>query len=207
MLALLNGIGWGLFLTILVGPIFLSLVQTGLEKGIRLGLAIAAGIFISDLLFILFIYWGLGMVTFTSTFYLYLGIIGGILLCVFGIAGLFTKVKEFEPNSLIQAKTYGGYFMKGLLINTVNPFTVFFWITIATTVVSKYTREDSVFFYIGIIITILITDVSKVLLSNSLRKILTTKALQKAKVIGGIAMIIFGVILFVRIIFFPPEVQ
>ena len=56
---LLKGIMLGLLLSILVGPILFALIQAGIERGFRAGAMIGLGIWISDLLFILFAYFGI----------------------------------------------------------------------------------------------------------------------------------------------------
>jgi threonine/homoserine/homoserine lactone efflux protein len=50
---ILDGIILGLTLTILLGPIFVALTQTGIQHGIRAGVAVGSGIWISDLLVII----------------------------------------------------------------------------------------------------------------------------------------------------------
>ena len=47
-----EGILLGLTLTILLGPIFVALTQTGIKHGIRAGISVGTGIWTSDLLVI-----------------------------------------------------------------------------------------------------------------------------------------------------------
>ena len=47
-----EGILYGLTLTILLGPIFVALTQTGIEKGITAGILVGSGIWISDIVII-----------------------------------------------------------------------------------------------------------------------------------------------------------
>ena len=58
MFPLLQGIQTGLVLCIMLGPIFFALVQAGVERGMRAGLMVGLGIWISDLIFILSIFFG-----------------------------------------------------------------------------------------------------------------------------------------------------
>ncbi len=50
----LQAIGIGFLLSVMVGPAFFVLLEISITKGIRAALALDLGIFISDLLYILF---------------------------------------------------------------------------------------------------------------------------------------------------------
>lgn len=205
IITLLDGIKWGCFLAILVGPILLSLVQASIERGKQLGFTVGLGVWVSDLLYILAVYLGLSTIALPEDFVLYTGMIGGIVLIFFGLYNFFVKPKNDGDTRIIRASTYGGYFIKGFLINTVNPFTVFFWITISTTEVSKLPFDKAVVFYTGLLGTIIVTDALKIIFAQRIRRFLTPKALLRMRNVVGAAMIIFGIILMIRVIVAPPE--
>lgn len=205
MITLLNGIKWGFFLAVLVGPIMFSLVQAGIEKGTRVGIVMGSGVWVSDFLYILAVYLGLSAVNLPPQFSFYTGVVGGIILIFFGLVNFFVKPKQNAEDKIIRASTYSGYFVKGFLINTINPFTVFFWITISTTEVSQLSFNDAIIFYSGLLGTIVFTDVLKVLLAKRIRKLLTPKRMLMMRNLVGVAMIIFGIVLMVRVIIAPPN--
>ncbi len=206
MVTLLSGIKWGLILTILVGPIMFSLVQAGIEKGLKLGVTLGAGVWVSDILYVCTVYWGMNQINLSNELYFNIGMIGSAILVIFGIASLLKKPKP-PTNNLIEAKTYGGYFIKGFVINTFNPFTIFFWVTIATTEARDFLPTQAFIFFAGLIGTIMVTDVLKVLLAKRVRRLMTPRAINRTKIVSGIAMIIFGIILFVKIMTNPPQVM
>ena len=194
MITLLNGIKWGFFLAILVGPIMFSLVQAGIEKGTRVGIVMGSGVWISDFIYILAVYLGLSTVGLPPKFAFYTGIIGGIVLISFGLVNFFVKPKKKAEDKIIRASTYSGYFIKGFLINTLNPFTVFFWITISTTEVSQLSLQNAIIFYVGLLGTIIVTDILKDLLAKRIRALLTPERILMMRNVVGVAMIIFGII-------------
>ena len=53
---ILDGLLLGLTLAILLGPIFVALTQTGIQRGVRAGLSVGTGIWISDILVIVTAY-------------------------------------------------------------------------------------------------------------------------------------------------------
>ncbi len=201
---LLNGILFGLLLTILVGPILFALIQTGIERGFRAGVTVGLGVWTSDVLYILAAYFGISYLlqaTEWSGFELTLGIGGGIILVGSGLFTLLSSPPEIGPAKSFSG-TYIALWLKGFLINTVNPFTVFFWISVMTSVVLKdeLDGQDAFYFFGGIVGTIVVTDILKVLLGKSIRRWLKPKHLLWARRIAGAALLIFGIILMIRVL-------
>jgi len=203
--ALISGIKYGLFLTILVGPLVFALIQAGVERGFRAGTMIGFGIWISDLLFILAVYYGftyVQSVTEWQYFELTVGLAGGIILIFTGLFTLLSKTPDINQSKKISG-TYFALWIKGFVINTLNPFTVFFWVLVMTTVVADqaYTSKQSFLFFAGILGTIMLTDTLKVLLAKRLRHYLQVHHLIWVRRITGLALIIFGVVLIGRVVF------
>ncbi len=202
--ALLNGIKYGLFLTILVGPLVFALIHAGVERGFRAGVMIGLGIWFSDFLFILGVFFGfsyLKALTEWQYFELTVGTAGGIILIFTGIVTLISKTPDINKSKKLTG-TYLALWIKGFVINTLNPFTVFFWVLVMTTVVadSNYTHVQSSLYFGGILGTIIITDSMKVLLAKKLRHYLEMHHLIWVRRITGIALIIFGLVLIGRVI-------
>jgi len=228
MYPLLYGLFFGLVLAILVGPILFSLIQAGLEHGFKAGLMIGLGVWISDVLFILCVYFGVSYViaiTEWDGFEEYLGVGGGIVLIIIGVGTVLTKPPPFKMKKAIEPElldpqhlsgvgklviekpsksnvvSFFTLWLKGFLINTINPFTVFFWIATMTTVVVKnaYTPLDSGLFFGGILLVIVSSDLLKLYLARIIRDKLQYKHVLKARQISGIALVIFGIVLMVRV--------
>ena len=193
----------GLLLTIMVGPILFALIQAGIERGFRAGAMIGLGIWISDFIFILFAYFGISYllnILEWSGFELTVGIAGGIVLIITGVLTILSKPPEIGKASGVSG-SYFTLWLKGFLINTINPFTVFFWATIMTTIVAKdnLNGQNAAFFFGGIMGTIVITDSLKVLLAKAIRRWLKPKHILWTRRISGIALVVFGIVLMVRV--------
>lgn len=64
---LFQGVLLGFSLSFMVGPLLFAIMQASLERGFRAGLALASGIWTSDALYILLVYYGVdAMATLTS---------------------------------------------------------------------------------------------------------------------------------------------
>lgn len=208
MLSLLQGIQTGLLLCIMLGPIFFALIQAGVERGMRAGLMVGLGIWISDLIFIFSVFFGasyLVAVTEWTGFKATFGAIGGIILLGFGIGMMVTKspplptIEEGRP--AIGAKTYLGLWIKGFLINTINPFTFFFWLSVMSLIMlgEDYSTNAATLFFIGVMATIILTDTLKVALAKFIRRYMTDRHIHLLRIISGAALVVFGVVLMVKV--------
>lgn len=201
---LLKGIGYGLVLSILIGPIFFALLQAGIEKGIKIGIAVGFGIWISDFLYILIAYSGLNWIsnlTGSPNFKFYIGTIGGVILIAFAIGTLLDK-KPVNKTEKINQSGFLAHAMKGFLINTVNPFTVLFWVAMSSEVwTSEPSTMQAVFFFGGISGIIILTDIIKVILAKKISKYLKLNYILIFRKIVGAVLLISGIVLIYRTAF------
>ena len=206
---ILEGILGGLSLAILLGPIFIVLIQTSIEHGLRAGVTVGTGIWTSDLIIIVGFYVFLKEIKEVAEnpdFIFWFGAIGGIILFLFGIY-LFVRKTELDYSKIkITAKQFLGYWTKGFLINTINPFTFIFWLSFITSLVitRHLDQKDSSLLLGSIFVTIVVTDTLKVILSKMIRNRLNAHLLSKINKIAGIAVAIFGMVIFYRCVF-PEE--
>ena len=201
---LLKGITYGLMLSILIGPIFFALLQAGIEKGFRTGLAIGAGIWASDFLYIITVYSGLNWIQAVAdspNFKFYVGAVGGVILIAFGIGTLFDN-KKIDKTKIIKQSGYFAHAMKGFLINTVNPFTIFFWIAMSTEILTfePSTTEVTLFFG-GIFGMVVLTDIIKIALAKQISKYLKMSYILTFRKIVGVVLFIGGIVLIYKTAF------
>lgn len=211
MKSLVEGIQTGLILCFLIGPIFFTLIRTGIERGFRAGVAVGLGIWMSDSMLILAFYSSVSYVMQLLAwegFSFYIGIVGSIILALFGVSALMSKPVAFgQPSDDLNVKPSSSYvslWFTGFIINTINPFNILFWFGLMSTALLKQdwaARHVSLYFG-GIIGTVIITDLVKVLLAKSIRRIMTAQHLVWMRRISGVALIVFGIALFVRTIIF-----
>ena len=205
--ALGSGILLGLTLSILTGPILFTIIQTSIEEGFRAGITVASGIWISDLLFIFCVYFGVSYITeitHWNGFHVGMGMVGGTILIGIGISLILAKPPAVENLEKFGIR-YSSYFKlwtTGFIINTVNPFTFVFWFISTTAFVSEFKQPNSdLFFYSGILGMIVLTDALKVGLAKRIQKKMKPEFLGKMRKVAGGALIVFGVVLMVRVVF------
>ena len=125
--AVISGIGFGLVLTFLTGPVFFALIKTSIESGFHAGIAMALGVVCSDMVFVGAILFGSQYFDFSPNDKIYAGITGSAVLFTIGIYYIFKKAKinytPVVPTNLHRA----GYFLKGFFMCIFNPTILFHW--------------------------------------------------------------------------------
>jgi threonine/homoserine/homoserine lactone efflux protein len=201
--AISEGFVYGLMLAIMIGPIFVALVQTGIEKGFRAGVTVGLGIWISDLIIIgtcISLMGNNQQSSIDDNAKHWGGILGGTLMIMFGLASMFkTKVPDLNKPRF-NAKSVIQLWIKGFVVNTLNPFTFIFWIGLVSAYIlgKKASIAQSMYFFGTIMITIITTDLLKIYAAKKIRSKLTVHNLMLVSKIAGIFLIAFGIVLILR---------
>ncbi len=198
-----DGVMLGLTLTILLGPIFVALTQTGIQHGIRAGIAVGTGIWLSDFIVIAASYFfilQLTELTQSESFKFGMGLAGGLVLMGSGLISFLKTHKGEDKTPAFNAKSYFGYFTKGFAVNFINPFTFIFWISVMTSYVSVkgVSGTETLLLFGTIMITIMITDSLKVIMAKAIRSKLQLRHIEIFSKIAGILLFVFGIVLLVR---------
>jgi len=126
---IVEGLLFGLFLSVSLGPIFIALTQTAVEKGGKAGMTVGLGVWISDfiILFVTFIFIKTLSATIESeSFKFWMGMAGGIVMIFYGLISMFKRVELDLNQRKHEYKDYIGFWLKGFMVNTINPFTFLF---------------------------------------------------------------------------------
>jgi threonine/homoserine/homoserine lactone efflux protein len=115
----------------------------------------------------------------------------------FGISSIVAKVtdpKEIVVKSDVRRKDLFLEVIKGFVMNALNPFALFFWIGVSTTLVVNKSESslDSFVFFSGTLATIFLTDLLKGALAINLKKIMTVRFISLLNKISGVGLIAFG---------------
>lgn len=177
--SLLEGIGMGLLLSLMVGPVFFTLITASMEQGFRHAFVLALGILVSDLIYVAITFFGVSYLTESPVLEKVLGHVGGAILVGFGIS-FWRKKQTVRPNSggipVPKAKKRTA-FVKGFGINGINPFVMLFWISIASMISLKTTWNDSdvISYYFGLLFTVFGIDLLKAFIAGKLSHLMTPK--------------------------------
>ena len=203
-----EGVLLGLLVAVSVGPALFALLQTSIDRGFRSGQFMAAGISLSDLSLIGISYFGASQMFSNGSSRLAMGILGGVVLIIFGMFS-FTRKPDILRRRSPKYKTPTdspafAYVMKGYLLNIANPFLIFFWLGAMSWVTSHAEvgklHVYALVFFSGTITTVFGTDLLKCLLALKLKKFLRPRKLLMVNKITGLLLMVFGVVLMIRVL-------
>jgi threonine/homoserine/homoserine lactone efflux protein len=176
-----------------------ALLQTSIKYGIKVGIFLASGIFVSDLALVVGFYFGASRIVTDAKYHLVLGVIGGIVMSIFGIYTFFKKVpltEQVEAINEIKVKKKGPlpYFVKGFILNFANPFLWVFWITSMLAINATYggNQKSVALFFAGTLSVILMTDILKVVLANKIKVAGNPQVILWMNRIVGLLFMIIG---------------
>ncbi len=211
----LQAIGIGFLLSVMVGPAFFVLLEISITKGIRAALALDLGIFISDLLYILF---ALSFVDQVATFNsgenkLIFGFIGGSIFITYGIYYFFKKSKiseltlESENTNKEDITATKDYFLlgfKGFILNIANPAVIFYWLSVLALAAQSVPDDaKNTNLWILLFLTILLTtyfsiDILKIFSAKKLRSLVNQNVLNALNILIGLIFFLTGVFQLVK---------
>ncbi|MEM6394834.1 MAG: LysE family transporter [Bacteroidota bacterium] len=205
-----KGVGIGLGLALLVGPLIVLLLQLALREGQQAAWLAGIGIWVSDLMYVVLAHFGTDQLLaaidwpgFEPT----IGIVGGLILIGVGVK-LYRSDRKWEMDFRRSDEPWqkrntslASAFWKGFAINTFNPFPVIFWSTVALTLVHDEGLSGGQAFalYAGILSTIVISDSAKIWSAKWLRQKMASGWLSKVGQVGGAMLVVFGMVLIVRV--------
>lgn len=199
--ALISGIGIGIVLTFLTGPVFFALIKTSIERGFHAGLYMALGVVSSDIVFVGAILFGSQLFEVSAQTKTVAGVIGSIILFVVGIRYIVKKAEvnynNVQPSGL---KRYG-YFLKGFLMCIFNPTLLFHWITVIGTASTIFREDESgrplkiAVMFLTVLVVQFGLDTTKAFYANKLRDRVSAKLVHRLNQVAGVALIIASLVL------------
>jgi len=209
------GIGYGLLLSVMVGPAFFVMIETSITKGIKSALFLDLGVLISDLMYVTIAFVFFNEVTdlMEGKNQYFLKIIGGAFFIILGVVHVLKKKALFisrdnmtKPLNL-SASNYIMTMLKGFTINAVNPGVLFYWLTLMSLLPDtppelSLNRTQGLVIYISIIlITFFGLDVLKIFGAKKLKEILTPQWMYVVNLVLGIILLVFGTLFLFKGIF------
>ncbi len=203
---------YGFLLAFALGPVFFTLIETSITKGIKAAIFFDLGAMFADIIFILIAYFSTSKILERIKHEPGVLIFGGIILIAYGIISYIRTSKSFikivrEHYAVKVKKNLGGLFLKGFLLNFVNFGVLAGWIATIILANALTTSNNGVFLFLGTVLaTFFLTDLIKISLAKRLKNKMTPRFVFKTKKWVSILIIIFGVALLAQGIF-PDEVQ
>ena len=119
-----NAVLLGFGLAFMVGPVFFTLIETSITKGMRAAITFDAGVILADIMFIIVSYYGSITILERIQDDPRIFMVGGLILIGYGMYTIFyKKTKKIVTDRelvVVESNNYIGLFFKGFFLNTIN---------------------------------------------------------------------------------------
>lgn len=204
MQTIIEGVLLGLTLSIFFGfgPALVAEIQTSILRGFWAAVLLAFGVFLSDAVLVALGF--LGAVQIFEANKIILGLVGGVILIIFGIVTYrrHVAINVDSTKSMIKQDEpyFTTYILKGFFINFTNPFVWIFWMGIVVGFTANY-KADIVMlvsFFLAALGTVFMVDMLKIFSAYKIKKYLQSHNIVWINRIAGIGLVLFGIYLVVR---------
>lgn len=194
-----EGFVTGIMLTMMLGPVTMIILRYGLQINRIAGVWAAIGTWVSDFIFITLTFWmtvSIDQWSKRPDNRLGLFLIGGLGLLIMGILMLRVNRSRMNSDGDRVQSSYIRAFTGGFLVNSLSPFTLFFWIGIA--VFLHLQEGDPLWYYTGVMLSLAMGDFTKAWLAPKLSLWINEKYVYWIQVVSGILIAGTGLYIMVR---------
>ena len=199
------GLGIGFSLTLMIGPITFTILDSSLSRGWRAGVLAGAGMWISEISDITLCYLG-GQRVIDSIqregVNSWMGVVAGLVLV--GIAVTLWVKRHAQLGKaraeLPSARNLAGHAGRGFLVNSFSPFTVIFWPSLVLTKAlnTDMSHQSALLFFGSIIVALMIGDTLKAVFAEWIRRRLKDRYIRTSRIVFAIVFAAIGLYLLTR---------
>jgi len=188
-----QGLLTGMTLTIMLGPVTMIILKYGIQVNRAAGVLAAAGTWASDFVFIFLTFWLTASLTIWTEnpsvqFWMYL--VSGFSLLILGLMMMRIKKEKVLTGNAGKEYGYVHAFFSGFVVNSLSPFTLFFWLGVA--VFLHLQSRLPVFYYSGVMISLAMGDFVKAWFAPILVRGIKGKYIYWVQVGAGILIALSG---------------
>lgn len=210
--SILKGLALGFVLVLSVGPIIFTIIKQSLNHGHVGGFSFVSGVWLSDIILVVLSNVFTVLVAELLVYKKDIAYGGSAFLILMGVYYVFFKKVHLNNTGLgdrepIKKGEIARIFASGILINTLNPGVIIFWLGNATVLSLTHTMEQRIVIFSVCLLVNMSADTGKVLMAGRLRSRLTQKNLSIINKISGTILIGFGIALVWGVIFFGSKVR
>lgn len=194
----LHPVLWGLFagftMSLMLGTVFFSLLQISIHQGYKHGVAIAAGVILCDVLFLVL---ALGFSEAVSAFYqknqVLMAWVGCLALVILGLIQVLRKPPYARADGGWKQLSYIQCSAKGFLLNLVNPGNLIIWlVALNNPVTVGLSMTQKIQFSSAGLLAIFLTESGISYAAQQLRRWATPVHLHRLDLLVGAVFILAG---------------
>lgn len=194
----------GIVLAFTIGPVFFTVLETSISKGVKAAIFVDIGVVLSDVLFFVIAFFSTNSLLKsieenTDSWYF----LGGVLLVAYAAVSLIKIIQEKnspenKKGALIEnSPNLLKMVLKGFLLNIINVVVLFYWVGIILYFGPQLEMNESkiYLFFIIIISTYFTIDLGKIYLAQQLKNRLTDIVIKTIKIVVNSFIVICGLFL------------
>jgi threonine/homoserine/homoserine lactone efflux protein len=180
--------------------VIFTIIKQSINNGYKGGFSFVAGVWLSDVLLVLFANFFSELVTKLLAFQNTIAYIGSVFLAGMGIYYIFFKKVSLNVSETLVLKTFSKsdfskIALSGFLINTLNPSVLIFWLINATAFATVHSFWERMVIFSVCLGMNMVADVLKVLMAGKIRNSLTPRHILLINKVSGTILVIFGAVL------------
>ena len=194
-----SGILLGLFLSVLIGPVFFVLIETSIRRGMRDAIFVDVGVLLADVLYLFLAYFSAERIMIWLEKYEFLKFVGAGVIIAYGLYTIISKkspqvTQNIDLKQLKRPNAFG-LISKGVALNAMNPAVLAYWLFVCTYQVKGHNIQgvNVVIFFVVCLGTMFLIDMLKIYFASKLKKKLTPKNIATVSVVVGAILIFIGV--------------
>jgi threonine/homoserine/homoserine lactone efflux protein len=200
----LNGLLTGLFLQLSIGPVFFFIFGITLESNYLNSLSAILAVTIVDYLYISLSIFGVGKLLEKPKVNIVLGIIGSLVLIVFGIITLVNSFRTINIGFTDNTSNWNIYnsFSIVFFLTLSSPLTIIFWssVFVSKAIENNYIKNQLIFFGIGAGFSTFVFLSLTMLIISLIKTNIPLFIIKTLNIFVGITMIFYGVIRFIKVV-------
>ena len=194
----------GIVLAFTIGPVFFTVLETSISKGVKAAIFVDIGVVLSDVLFFVIAFFSTNSLLKsieenTDSWYF----LGGVLLVAYAGVSLIKIFQEKnspenKKGALIEnSPNLLKMVLKGFLLNIINVVVLFYWVGIILYFGPQLEMNVSkIYLFFSIIISTYFTiDLGKIYLAQQLKKRLTDMVIKTIKIVVNSFIVVCGLFL------------
>jgi len=194
----------GIVLAFTIGPVFFTVLETSITKGVKAAIFVDIGVVVSDVVFFIIAFFSTNTLLNsikenTGSWYF----LGGVLLVSYAGVSLIKIIQEKNnPENKLGAQLENSpnlfkMVVKGFLLNIINVVVLFYWVGIILYFGPQLDMDESkiYLFFMVIISTYFTIDLGKIYLAQQLKKKLTDFVIKTIKIVVNSFIVICGLFL------------
>jgi len=194
----------GILLSFTIGPVFFTVLETSISKGVKAAIFVDIGVVLSDVVFFVIAFYSTNSLLNsikenTGSWYF----LGGVLLVAYAGVSLIKIIQEKnspenkEGAQIESSPNLLKMVVKGFLLNIINVVVLFYWVGIILYFGPQLEMDESriYLFFLVIITTYFTIDLGKIYLAQQLKKKLTDFVIKTIKIVVNSFIVACGLFL------------